>query len=493
MDKKRDLRFVVIGAGMAGILSGIKLLEAGFSNICIYEKADNVGGTWRENTYPGLTCDVAAHAYTYSFEPNPDWSHYLAGGGEIQAYFERTTAKYGIDKLIRFNEEIRRCEFSRGRWQIETHSGTKDEADVVIAATGVLHMPSYPDIKGWESFSGAMFHSARWDHSVALDGKRVGVIGTGSTGVQIVSALSSRARKLSHFQRSAQWIMPVENPAFSEDEKAAFRQDAALLKHMQNEPIYTEAVNRFSRAISQPDSEDMREIEAIVLQNLEDSVEDPKLREKLRPNYRAACKRLVYSPDYYQAIQRHNVSLVSDDIECIESKGVRTVDGQLHEFDVLVMATGFQVDRFMRPMEIMGRDGTTLEQAWAKGPNAYMSISIPEFPNLFMLNGPNGPVGNFSLIEIAEYQWHYISQLIELIDSGECREVSASAQALADFDRERVAAAKQTIFGSGCKSWYLDSEGVPATWPWDRQRFFDEMATPRLEAYDLVEVSIEAA
>jgi len=486
MGKKRDLRFVIIGAGMAGILSGIKLLEAGFKNICIYEKADKIGGTWRENTYPGLTCDVAAHAYTYSFEPNPDWSHYLAQGGEIQAYFERTTTKYGVDKLIKFNEEISTCEFVDSRWLIETHSGIQDEADIVIAATGVLHVPRYPNIPGTESFKGAIFHSARWDHNVPLDGQRIGIIGTGSTGVQIISALSTRAAKLTHFQRTAQWIMPVENPAFSEEQKEAFRQDAALLKHMQNEPDYIDAVNRFSHGVAHPESDEMHEIEAIVLQNLEDNVENPELREKLRPDYRAACKRLVFSPDYYQAIQRSNVSLVTDGIEAIEPEGVRTQDGQLHRFDVLVLATGFQVDQFMRPMEIIGRGGKTLEEAWANGPSAFMSISIPEFPNLFMLDGPNGPVGNFSLIEIAEHQWQYISQLIELVHSGQYREVSASQQAMDIFERARVAAAKHTIFASGCQSWYLDANGVPATWPWDRQYFLDEMETPRLEAFDLV-------
>lgn len=487
MDSKHDLRFVVIGAGMAGILSGIKLLAAGQRNFCIYEKASKVGGTWRENTYPGLTCDVAAHAYTYSFEPNPDWSRYLAPGGEIQRYFERTVKKYDVDQYLKCNEEIVRCQYVGGRWQLETNSGTRDEADVVIAATGVLHKPSYPDIPGMEQFSRAIFHSARWDHSIPLDGQRVGIIGSGSTGVQIVSALSTRAQSLTHFQRSAQWIMPVENPVFTEEQKAAFRQDAALLKYMQNEPVYTEAVDRFNHAIANPDSAEMHEIEAIALKNLEDSVADPQLREKLRPTYRAACKRLVYSTDYYAAIQRSNVSLVTEGIAGIERSGVRTGDGVLHELDVLVLATGFDAHTFMRPMNIVGRGGISLDEVWEEGPSAYLSISMPEFPNFFMLNGPNGPVGNFSLIEIAEHQWHYIAQLIELLQSGRCREVSVSQAALEQFEKERVAAARQTIFGSGCQSWYLDAQGVPATWPWDRQRFFEEMAQPDLAAFDLIE------
>jgi len=483
---QRDLKFIVIGAGMAGILSGIKLREAGFANVAIYEKAAKIGGTWRENTYPGLTCDVPAHSYTYSFAPNPNWSRYLAPGPEIQQYFEQVTRKYGVDELIRFNEEIVRCEYIDGRWQIETKAGTKDGADVVIAATGVLHHPNYPQIEGIDSFAGAIFHSARWDHNVPLDGKRIGIIGTGSTGVQIISALSTRAGQLTHFQRTPQWIMPTENPAYTEEQKAAFRSDAALLSEVQlNAPLQA-LIDSFSQAITDPDSPEMQGIEAVVRANLENSIKDPVLREKLRPHYRAACKRLIYSADFYQAIQRPNVSVVTDGIERIEARGVRTRDGQLHEFDVLVLATGFKADQFMRPMNVIGRNGVQLNDVWQKRPSAYMAISIPDFPNLFMLNGPNGPVGNFSLIEIAEQQWHYIAQLFELLRNNTYREISAHHEALATFDRDRIAAAKTTIFGSGCNSWYLDAEGVPATWPWTRARFAQEMQAPKLDAFELV-------
>ena len=481
---KRDVRVVVMGAGMSGILSGIKLLEAGITNCTIYEKADRIGGTWRENTYPGLTCDVPSHAYTYAFEPNPDWSHMLPPGAEIQEYFERTVKKYGVERLIRFNEQIIRCEFRDGRWQLEMKSGLRDVADIVIAATGVLHHPNQPAIPGLETFQGTCFHSARWDHSVALDGKRIGIIGTGSTGVQIVSALARRAGKLIHFQRTAQWIMPVENPAFTEEQKAAFRNDPALLHRMQNEPEYLANVERFTNAIVEVDSPGMAEIEAIVLANLENSVHDPQLRERLRPNYRAACKRLIYSPDYYQAIQHPNAALVDADIECIEPTGVRTRDGVLHELDVLVLATGFRADQFMRPMNVVGRNGLSLNEVWAKRPRALLAISIPDFPNLFMLNGPSGPVGNFSLIDVAEHQWTYIAQLIERLRNGECREIAPTTAAFEKYEAARIEAAKHTIFGSGCNSWYLDAEGVPATWPWSQARFREAMAAPVAEHFE---------
>jgi cation diffusion facilitator CzcD-associated flavoprotein CzcO len=238
-------------------------------------------------------------------------------------------------------------------------------------------------------------------------------------------------------------------------------------------------------AITEPDSAAMREIENIVRDNLENSISDPELRERLRPNYRAACKRLIYSESFYQAVQQANVEVLLEGVDSIAENGIRSADGTLREFDIIVLATGFQADRFMRPMRIIGENDITLEQAWADRPTAYMSVSIPEFPNLFMLNGPNGPVGNFSLIEIAEQQWHYISQLMSLVESGQYQKVSASQTALEDFDKARIIAAKKSIFGSGCQSWYLDAQGIPATWPWTRAQFKEAMQKPDLSAYCL--------
>ncbi len=484
--QQRDLRFVIIGAGMAGILVGIRLLASGRSNFVIYEKAATLGGTWRENTYPGLTCDVPAHAYTYSFEPNPDWSREMASGPEIRAYFEQAARKYGVDRYIAFGEEVIDCRYDGGQWHIETGRGTRDTADVVVAATGILHHPAYPAIDGLESFAGACFHSARWDHSVPLEGKRVGVIGTGSTGVQIVSALVSEAAHVTHFQRTAQWIMPANNDPYTEEQKEAFRTDPALLKQMQNDPAYLEIAWGWSEAVVDTDSPLMAQTEAFALANLEASVADPVLREKLRPDHRAGCKRLVRSVDYYQAIQQPNAELVVERIAGVEPAGVRTADGVLHELDVLVLATGFHAHQFMRPMNVVGRGGVALNDLWAKRPSAYLSLSIPDFPNFFMLNGPTSPVGNFSLIDVAERQWAYVEHFIAMLADGSAREVSASHEALAAYEQDRIAAARNTIWASGCNSWYLDSEGVPATWPWSYRRFAEEMAAPKPEAYEIV-------
>jgi cation diffusion facilitator CzcD-associated flavoprotein CzcO len=477
-----DIRIVIIGAGMAGILTAIKLQENGYSNFTIYEKSDRVGGTWRENTYPGIACDVPAHLYTYSFEPNPDWSRTFAPGPEICAYFERIARKYNVQDYVRFNEAVPVCEFTDGRWQIETSTGRKDEADIVIAATGVLHVPNKAQIPGLEDFQGACFHSAEWDHNVPLEGKRVGVIGTGSTAIQITTALVDKVERFDLFQRTAQWVMPIEDEPYSEQEKMAFRTDHEKLEKLK-EDINVE-FDVFSNAVIDAESENMQAIEAECLRNLE-TVKDVALRKKLTPDYRAGCKRLIFSSNFYEKIQYPNANVITEGIERIEAGGVRTTDGELHELDVLVVATGFCADSFIRPTTVIGRGGVNLDDVWADVPVAYLSISIPEFPNFFMLNGPNGPVGNFSLIKIAESQLHYILQLAEEIRAGRCKEISASKKATQRFEVERIEAAKKSIWATGCNSWYLDKNGVPASWPWSPARFYDEMQSPALEEYDL--------
>jgi cation diffusion facilitator CzcD-associated flavoprotein CzcO len=483
---RQEFRVIIIGAGMAGILAAIKLKEAGYTNFSVYEKADRVGGTWRENTYPGLTCDVPSHHYTYTFERNPDWTRHLPPGAEIQTYFENTSDKYHVQELIQFNTEIKAAEFKDSRWLLTLADGSIDTADAVIAATGVLHHPSTPPIQGMDSFTGQLFHSARWDHTIDISDKRVGVIGMGSTGVQIISALSEQGVDVSHFVRTPQWIMPVENGYFSEEERAAFRSDPKILNKAMDFEGYSASVEHYTQALIDSDSEGAALLGQACRDNLQNSIPDEELRELLRPDHEPLCKRLIFSPDYYQAIQRPNATLVRDDIERIEAKGVRTKDGTLHELDVIVLATGFKADQFMRPMNITGKDGLTLETFWQSRPQAYLAIAMPGFPNFFMLNGPNGPVGNFSLIDIAEHQWGYISQLLDKLSSGELSEISPTREAMKDFDEERTEAAKKTVwYTGGCQSWYLDAQGIPASWPWTYSRFVDEMREPKWACFEI--------
>jgi cation diffusion facilitator CzcD-associated flavoprotein CzcO len=485
MNEIKRLRIAIFGAGMAGVLAGIRLKARGDTDFVIYEKGDKVGGTWRENTYPGLSCDTPAHSYAYSFAPNPDWSAYYAPGPEIREYFERMADQHGVLDHIRFGAEIASCVYKGGRWHIRTRDGRTDIADVVIAATGVLHHPKVPDIAGLQDFRGAWFHSARWDHSVSLQGKRVGIIGNGSTGVQIVSALTRQGVPVVHLLRSPQWIMPCPDITYTAEEKRAFREDPSKIEEVRNGPEATKRRARFTAAIVDMDSPELAEIQAAVEKNLQESVRDPVLRDKLRPNYRAACKRLVFSAHYYDAVQQPTVTVETGRLERIESNGVRMQDGTFHALEVLVLATGFKVDQFVRPMQVIGRDGIDLNDYWSERPRAYYAVDIPHFPNFFLLNGPTGPVGNFSLTDIAECQWNYVDQLVDLLRAGRCRAVSPSVAALEDYERRRTAAARHTVFASGCKSWYLDASGAPQVWPWSYDYFLQVMAKPELGNYEL--------
>jgi cation diffusion facilitator CzcD-associated flavoprotein CzcO len=485
VNQTRPLRFVVIGAGLSGVMSAIKLREAGHRDVTIYEKAASLGGTWRDNTYPGVACDVPSHLYSYSFALNPDWSRQYSSGAEILAYVEAVARRHEVLPQIRFGEEVMRCEFRDGRWHIGTSTGRSDVADVVIAATGLTQHPRMPEIAGVSNFEGASFHSARWDHSIPLEGKRVGVIGTGSSATQIVCALVPRVGKLMLFQRTPQWIMPQENKVFTDADRAKFRDRPQVMQSMRAS-LERRFRQDFSDAVIDKTSRCLQVMQEMCIANLEAQVTDPGLREKLRPNYRAGCKRLIISSDFYRAIQAPNAALVTESIERIEPRGVRTSDGVLHELDVLVFATGFRVDRFMRPTHIVGRDGLELDTLWAQRPGSYLTIAIPGFPNLFMLNGPNSPFGNFPLIEVAEVQMAYILQLVEQLRRGDCRELSPTPRAALDFETEREAATRDTVWVSGCSSWYLDDRGIPAAWPWTIARFREQLAKPDLTAYERV-------
>ena len=477
------MRVAVIGAGMSGILAAIKLRERG-DEVVIYEKAATLGGTWRDNTYPGLSCDVPSHVYAYSFELKGDWTKRFSPGAEIQAYFEGVARKYGITELIRFDSEVVRAGYEGGRWTLRMKDGRTDTVDAVIAATGVLHVPAYPDIAGLKDFEGACFHSARWDHSVRLDGRRVGVIGTGSTAIQIVPALAERAKELALFQRTAQWVLPLANPAYSEDEKAMYLRSPAALR--QSYDFWAKRfVDTFAEAVIGNDAE-LGKIEAACRANLEDNVRDPELRRRLTPNYRAACKRLIMSEEFYPALQKPGVRLVTERIERIEAGGVRTEDGQLHALDVLVLATGFDGHAFLRPMQVVGEGGRTLAQAWSQANDAYRSVAVPGFPNFFMLVGPNSPIGNFSVIQISELQVAYIQQLLDPVRDGRCVAVAPTMAASLRFNAALREAMKGTVWVTGCKSWYLDRNGNPALWPWSFDRFRDEMQAPDLADFELL-------
>lgn len=469
-------RVAIVGAGMSGLCMGDALKRARIHDFTIYEKAREVGGTWRENRYPGLTCDVPSRFYSYSFAPNPDWSGAFSPGSEIQDYFVRTSRERGLRPHIRFGAEVAEARWRDGRWQITTTAGDTAEADLLVTATGVLHHPKEPGVPGRETFAGAVFHSARWDESAEVVGRRVAVIGTGSTGVQLTVALAGVAERLYVFQRTAQWIAPVPNHRYSRLTRQAMRRLPPLnrLAYL----VYQEALESILGAAVTRAGWQRQLLSTLCRLHLRLAVRDAELRSRLKPDYQPMCKRLVMSAGFYPAIQRDGVRLVTTGIDHIEPRGIVTSDGELHELDVIVFATGFDAHAYMRPMKITGEDGTTLEQAWADGPRAYRTVALPGFPNLFTIMGPHSPVGNHSLIAVAETQAAYVIAWIKRMQSHQLASVAPTSTATNAYYDAIRAALPRTVWATGCNSWYLDAKGEPELWPWAPTRHRRMLARP---------------
>lgn len=478
----RNPSVAIVGAGMSGLCMGVKLRRAGIDSFTIHEKAGAVGGTWRENTYPGLSCDVPSRFYSYSFAPNPDWSRQFSPGPEIWSYFDRITDRYGLRSHIRFDSEVVSAEHDGEQWRLRTSAGRQEAADFLISATGVLHHPRLPDLDGLQSFAGAAFHSARWDHTVPLAGKRIGVVGTGSTGIQITCALAGVASRYSLFQRTAQWVLPAPNRPYSRLTKSLLHRSPRL-----NRLAYRTAQewmeHTLGEAVVRPGWQ-RRAIAAVCRRNLA-RVKDPVLRRKLTPDYEPMCKRLVMSGDFYTAMERTDVELVTDSIERVEPEGIRTADGRLHELDVLVLATGFDAHAYMRPMELVGPDGETLGDIWPDEPHGYLTVALPGFPNLFCLMGPHSPVGNQSLISVAETQADYAMWFIERFRAGVLSSATPTAGAARRFNDELRVAMPDTVWTSGCHSWYIGADGMPMLWPWTPKRHRQMLAQPVLADFEV--------
>lgn len=481
---KRNPSVIVIGAGMTGILMVIKLREAGITNVTILEKTANIGGTWRENTYPGVACDVPAHMYTYSFEPNPGWSHFFAEGAEIQQYFEHVANKYGVMNSVRFNEAVTDARFKDGKWWVKTSKGAALEADFLVAATGILHHPAYPDIEGLDSFKGEMFHTARWDHDVEIGpNTKVGVIGTGSTAAQFIPELVKTGAQVNVFQRTPQWLLPLPNFEISEKAK----------KRLKNSPFLTALARKtsiaflehfFTKAVTGHKVQRWL-LETACKLNLRISIKDKILRDKLTPNYRVGCKRVVINKTFYNGIQQPNAHLITEGIKRITEKGIVTEDAngneQEHELDVLVLSTGFNPFNFMRPMNMIGREELHIDDAWSERIKAYRSLMLPNYPNFFLMLGPNTPIGNFSVIAMSEVQTDWVIKLMDRWRQGEYDEVEAPWESVNQFNAYVKEGLQGTAWVGGCQSWYLDADGDPILWPYTWQRWVDEMAEPQMQ------------
>lgn len=470
-------RIVVIGAGVAGISTAHVLQEQGFTDWVVLEKGSDVGGVWYWNHYPGLTCDVPSQIYQFAFAPKPDWEKIWATGPQIQQYHRDVVDRLGLADRIRCDTEVLAADFddATATWTLTLSTGESMTADFVICATGVLHNPAIPDIEGLADFDGDVVHTARWDDSLVTEGRRIAVIGTGSTGVQVVSALQPRAEHLTHFVRSAQWVLwaPMRLPQIGLV-SALFTRAPGLLDRVHRSLLWGSGI---LADIATAPSWRRRAVQAYARLSLRAQVPS-SLRGDLTPDYEPLCKRQVVSGTYYSALKARNASLVTDSIERIEPRGIRTADGTLHEADVLVLATGFRAHDYMRPMRVTGRDGLELDEAWADGPRAYRMTAIPGFPNLFTVLGPNSPTGSISLQFSADLTAKYIAQWLDRFRRGEVGTVEVTERATEDFNQHVAEAMGPTVWNTGCNSWYITEGGAIDLWPFDRKTMVRMLSAP---------------
>jgi cation diffusion facilitator CzcD-associated flavoprotein CzcO len=468
---------VIVGSGFAGIGMAIKLKQAGRHDFVVLEKADDLGGTWRDNTYPGAVCDVQSHLYSYSFELNPSWTRLYAPQQEIWDYLRHCADKYGVTPHIRFGSTVTAARYDQGRrtWRIEIDGQDDMTAGVVVSAVGALHLPNVPNLSGADRFAGPAFHSAQWRHDVDLKGLRVAVVGTGASAIQFVPEVAKTAAHVDVYQRSAPWVLPSANRDISPRARRIFTRLPGAQRFVRTgiywyRELFTLGFVYFPRFMSKA--------EAIASRHLARKVADPELRAKLTPDYQIGCKRVLISDDYYPTLQQPHVELVTDPIEEVTATGIRTRDGADRPADVIVFGTGFVVSGNMRGIEVAGRDGRVLSEEWKRdGENAYLGLVVAGFPNFFMLVGPNTGLGHTSMVFMIEAQIGFVLRALRLIDKGDDVEIPRDVQlAFADDLQDTL---DQTVWNSGCTSWYLDEHGRNiAIWPgftwqyWWQTRWF---------------------
>lgn len=484
--KQRPLSVAILGAGAAGLCMAIKLRNAGIDNITILEKGPSVGGTWRDNTYPGSGCDVPSMLYSYSFEPKPDWSRKFAGQAEIVDYFEGVARKYGLMPHIRFNTEVTEARFDEeaGLWRIRTATGEEFAANVLVSGVGQLNRPAFPKIDGLDSFKGAAFHSARWDHAVDLTGKNVAVIGNGASAIQFVPEIAPKVGKLTIFQRTPNWCVPKADRPFTEREKKLFRAFPLLVRAQRW--LTWIMLERNFLAFTQG-SWFGKLFEKASKKELEAHIKDPELRRKLTPDYPAGCKRILLTNDWFPALARPNVAVETSHIARVSENAVVTEDGVSHPADVIIYATGFESTDFLAPMKVVGRGNADLNEVWARGAEAHRGVAVAGFPNFFMLYGPNTNLGHNSIIFMIECQANYIAQCVQALQNGKLRYIDVRKEAMAEFNAALQKDMQKTVWAAGCSSWYKTADGkVTNNWSSFTARYWWQMRHPDFAEYALV-------
>ncbi|SHF05868.1 flavin-containing monooxygenase [Streptoalloteichus hindustanus] len=482
-----DHQVVIIGSGFAGLGMAIRLRQAGCRDFVVLEKADEVGGTWRDNTYPGCACDVQSHMYSFSFEPNPSWSRMFAEQPEIWEYLRRCVDRYDLRGNIRFGAEVTGCAFDEtaGIWHVSLADGRSLTARVVVAGLGPLHVPAFPDVPGLDRFRGVTFHSSRWNHDYDLTGKRVAVIGTGASAIQFVPRIAARVGQLHLFQRTPPWIMPKPDRVMSAVERRLFRR-LPFVQRLYRNAIYWQLESRILGF--NVDKRLVRAAEALSKRHIARQIpDDPALRAAVTPTYTLGCKRVLISDDYYPALTRPNVELVTDGIREVREHSVVTADGVEREVDAIIHGTGFRVGD-VSSLDIVGAGGVELNDLWRReGMQAHLGVAIAGFPNLFMLVGPNSGLGHNSIVFMIEAQARYVVECLRLLDERRAQWMAVRPSVQDDFNRKVQGRLNRSVWQSGCESWYLDDQGVNRTlWPGFTFTYWLRTRRVREADYDLV-------
>jgi len=473
----------ILGAGFGGLCMAIRLKRAGISSFTVYEKGAELGGTWRDNTYPGLACDVPSYLYSYSFAPYRGWSRRYPEQPEILEYLRRCARRYRLQPHIRYGVEIASAEFDdkAALWRLTSTSGEEIEAQIVVSALGQLNRPKQPDLPGLGSFQGTMFHSARWDHEHDLTGREVAVIGTGASAVQFVPRIADQAGRLTVFQRSATWVLPKIDFRYGRKARSSLRLPPVARAYRawlywRQEALF--GVIRGGRV--------GRFAQWWAGRHRADQVPDPELAAALTPDYPIGCKRAVISNDYLAAFTRDDVDLVTSPIRRVIPDGIETTDGVRHRADTIVFATGFAATEFLAPLEFTGRGGRRLTEEWKDGAHAYLGMTVPGFPNLFLLYGPNTNLGHNSIILMLEWQTRYVLRCVEAIRDRRLAWLDVREDVMRAYDAKIQAELHRTVWESGCTSWYKTPSGkVVNNWPLSTVRYRAELRRPRFEYFHL--------
>lgn len=473
--RQQRVRIAILGAGMSGLCMAIQLRKRGITDFIVLEKADSVGGTWRENTYPNIACDVPSHVYSFSFELNPDWSHSYSGGQEIWEYCNRCVEKYGLAEYIHYKKTVTNAAFDGDLWQVSLADGANVTADVVVSGLGGLHLPNHADIPGLDDFKGTRFHTANWNHDHDLTGRKVAMIGTGASAGQALPGIAPDVESVTVFQRSAAWVFPRLAQDIPAARRSLFKRHPWLMR------LYRWYLWGFMDLMGilalKRGGPLAKRLKRAGLDHLANSVDDPTTRAALTPDYEPGCKRRVISDDYLSTFNRQNTHLVTCGIERIEANGVRDANGELHEVDTLIEATGFRPFDITDYVTITGRDGQSLQDVWSDKVSALRTMMVPGFPNFFMMLGPNSATGHTSALIMIESTVNYVINCLEFMNSRAVTHLDPDPDEVSRYNARLQKDLRSMIFSGGCGSWYTDDKDFNFTlWPYSAARFVWEQA-----------------